>query len=55
MTTLIPSALGGIMDRPYLFAKCVEDIFMLIYCKVEGTIANLVVNICKIMGIDKNS
>ena len=55
MTTLIPSALGGVMDRPYLFAKCVEDIFMLNYCKVEQTIADLVINICKLMRIDKNS
>jgi len=38
MTTLLPSALASVIDRPFLFSKCVEDIFQMEYQKVEEKI-----------------
>ncbi len=35
MTASLPSAFGGIINRPYLFGKCFQDILLYIYKGIE--------------------
>jgi hypothetical protein len=54
MTSLLPNAFGGIIDRPYLFGKCFGLLFESIYNSIDIKVASVLIGICDLMGIKKD-
>lgn len=53
MTSAVPLALSGVIDRPFLFSKCLRDVFSLTYSSLEEELSEIVANIRKAMKISQ--
>ena len=52
LTTMLPTTLGQILDRPQLFSKCTADIFTHTYMTISKQLDDIISNVCKALGID---
>ena len=52
MTSVLPTSLSCAIDRPNLFSKCVEDLFMTNYSDVQQELNAIIGQISEILKIN---
>jgi hypothetical protein len=51
MTSTLPLTLGGVMDRPWLFSKCVGAMFMNSYSELKHKLGQIISGIRSLLHI----